>query len=371
MPQKLLFKDIFREKTVKKLWTKILTIYPEFDLEGFILESCKNFENEELKQRNMSIVKAFRKYLSQDLEVAAEILYNTMDKSLCVDNFSWTKWLDSFILMPIWYFYSEYLISDFDKSMDAFYKFTKLFTAEDVIRPFIKNYPKETLKLLAKWAVDDDENVRRLVSEWIRPLLPWAERLDDFVEDPMPVLMLLERLVYDDSLYVRRSVANNLNDISKNQPELVIKFLGDNKVNTPEYEWLTKHALRTLIKKGNKEALEMVWVKHFEGVVKKLKIKENKIKVGDDLEFDFEILANLDSHILVDYAILFVMKNWKHSKKVFKLKKLDVKKVKIVKLNKKHSFKPITTRKYYEWEHIIEIQVNWEVLAKKEFYLSL
>lgn len=363
-----LFKNTYNEKSVKNLWERVLEIYSEFDINSFVIKSCKNFENEELKERSNSITKSLAKFLPENKKIAWEILYKVLENWENQDYLPWFKWKEIFILMPVWNFYKTYLISEFELSIKSLYLLTKLFTSEFEIRAFIKQYPNQALKILDKWTIDENHNVRRLVSEGTRPLLPWAERLPEFIENPKPVLNLLSKLVYDESLYVRKSVANNLNDISKHNPNLVIDFLKKHKKDTLEFEWLKKHALRTLIKKWDINALKMVWISDFDWEITNFKFENNSIKVGDNLEFSFEINPKIKSHIVIDYGIWFIMKNNKHSKKVFKLKKVDIENS--LKINKKHSFKIITTRKYYPWEHFIEIQINWKIYHKKFFTLK-
>lgn len=369
MPEKQAFKDVFNENSVKKIGDRVKEVYLQFDSDAFLRSATENFKNEELKERSLSITKAMKKHLPDDLQKAWKILHEAMDKSICYDNYSWTNGLDSFILMPFWTFYSAYLLDNFDLSMKALYKLTKLFTSEDAIRPFIVAYPDEIISVLEKWAEDEDENVRRLVSEWTRPLLPWAQKLPEFVKNPEKVLNLLSKLVHDESLYVRRSVANNLNDIAKDNPEDVIKFLKAHKKDTPEFDWLKKHALRTLIKKWDPDALALVWVTEFKWRLQDFKLNSTEINIWDDLEFSFELEAFQYSHLVVDYAIGFLMKNWKTSKKVFKLKKFDIKEREKRVLTKKHSFKIITTRTYYPGGHLIEIFVNWKSYHLEAFKL--
>ena len=124
--------------------------------------------------------------------------------------------------MPHLFFVSQYGLAHFEPSMQAQHALTQRFTAEFSIRPFLQHHPQQTLRRLSQWTQDPSEQVRRLVSEGSRPRLPWAPRLAAFQTDPRPVLQLLEQLRDDTSLYVRRSVANNLNDIGKDNPDMLM-----------------------------------------------------------------------------------------------------------------------------------------------------
>ena len=226
------------------------------------------------------------------------------------------------------------------------------------------------MEQMEKWAESDNHHIRRLASEGCRPRLPWAIALPEFKKNPEAVLKIINKLIYDDSEYVRRSVANNLNDISKDNPDIVIniakEYLGKNK-NTDK---LIKHACRTLLKQGNSEVLKLFGYTEPDHItIKNFKIQKS-VSIGNPLEFSFNLISS-NSHlgkIRIEYAIDFLIKNGKHSRKIFKISEVESlgKKKKV---KKQHSFKLITTRTYYQGTHGLSIIVNGQELIKNSFKL--
>lgn len=254
----------------------------------------------------------------------------------------------------------------FEESMAIQKELTKRFSAEFSIRYFIKKYPEKTMQQMKVWANDKNCHVRRLASEGCRPRLPLSIRLHRFVDDPSEVLQIIELLKFDTHLYVRRSVANNLNDISKDHPDTVISVLTRWQKEGVD-DWLIKHALRTLFKVGNKEALKLCGYSVGNNVIcHGLSIKNSEIKLGEKLEFSFSLSAD-EGLYMVDYVIHHMKANGKLSPKVFKLSKCKINGEK--KFNTAHSIRKISTRKYYSGKHLLQIQVNGKLLDSQEFNL--
>ncbi|MCA9890935.1 MAG: hypothetical protein KC546_21305, partial [Anaerolineae bacterium] len=219
----------------------------------------------------------------------------------------------------------------------------------------------------------ENEHVRRLASEGCRPLLPWNIRLNQFVKDPTPILPILETLKADDSLYVRKSVANNLNDLSKNHPDLVLdiaeRWYGDNE----HTNWIVKHALRTLLKKGNQRALSIFGFGDVDDVtISKLTVTPDLIAIGDDLFFSFDLLLKADQtkKLRLEYAIHYVKANGSRSKKVFQISEREVTPNTSHTIKSKQSFRNMTTRKHYPGQHKIEILVNGISKAQAAFMVT-
>ena len=196
--------------------------------------------------------------------------------------------METLFYLPFVFFVADHGLECFETSMRAQYELTKRFTAEFSIRAFIERYPNETLKRLAEWAHDPNMHVRRLVSEGTRPRLPWASRLRGFQEDPSPVLELLEVLKDDPEEYVRRSVANNLNDISKDHPELVVEVTRRWWLDASEdRRRLVRHALRTLVKAGNTEALAVLGYDAISAIeVRAVTCTPDVIEIGEKLHIE-------------------------------------------------------------------------------------
>jgi 3-methyladenine DNA glycosylase AlkC len=246
--------------------------------------------------------------------------------------------------------------------MRAQYELTKRFTAEFSIRAFLERYPEESLRWLARWARDPNVHVRRLVSEGTRPRLPWARRLRSFQQDPAPVLELLEMLKDDREEYVRRSVANNLNDISKDHPQLVVDVAarwwadagGDRKR-------LVRHALRTLIKAGDAGALEVLgYGPDSPAQVRSVTCEPDVVAIGGKVRIAIEVLNPVDREVgaLVDLRVHFVKKSGATSHKVFKGSELALGANEIATVRKTISVAQHSTRKHYPGRHDVEVLLN-------------
>lgn len=217
-------------------------------------------------------------------------------------------------------------------------------------------------------------HIRRLASEGCRPRLPWAPALPDFKKDPSLIFPILENLKNDPKLYVRKSVANNINDICKDNPELVFKFLKKwNKTSPSEdTQWIIKHGLRSLIKEGHPEALSLLGYKQNTQIsMRQIKLFQKDVTVGNKLEFQTKLINNSKSkqRCIIDYIIHHYKKNGEHRPKVFKLKQIELQPGEIIILNKSHNFQKINTRKYYSGKHFIQIQINGLKQKKIGFHL--
>lgn len=284
--------------------------------------------------------------------------------------------LKGFDLWAFTEFVQRYGLHHFDESLAALYELTQKFTAEFAIRPFLIHEEAKTLKVLHKWTKDPSQHVRRLVSEGARPRLPWGEQLKSFIQDPTATLALLEKLKYDDELYVRKSVANHLNDISKDHPHIAVqtakKWLKEApKVHQEKINWIVRHSLRTLLKKGNPEALKLLGYESKGKIhLNDLKLSKKTVRIGESLEFSFTLTSTPATQVMVDYVIHHKKSNGENTPKVFKLTTKKLKAKETVAIQKKHSFKPVTTRVYYPGTHYLEIMVNGKLLGKIPFELK-
>ena len=260
-------------------------------------------------------------------------------------------------------------LDNLEKSLDALEAFTENASSEFAIRPFILKYEKETMARMNQWSKHKNHHIRRLASEGCRPRLPWAMALPKYKKDPTPVLPILERLKNDESEYVRRSVANNLNDISKDHPDLFLK-IGQKWIGkTVETDWVVKHASRTLLKQGNTQALMLFGFGNPENIeVLNLKLSPDPIKIGDDLFFNFDLKNNASesAKLRLEYAIDFVKKTGKTSKKVFKITENKYENS-ITTIKRKQSFKDFTTRTHYPGTHRLGIIINGIEKANLDF----
>jgi 3-methyladenine DNA glycosylase AlkC len=333
--------------------------YPDLDRPTFLRAALADFEDLELTDRARQISRALGLVLPQDRERAIQIIIDSLGPE--AEGADLTG-MDAFLYLPFVYFVAEEGLDHFEMAMRAQYELTKRFTAEFSIRAFLDRYPEETVERLAEWAADGNVHVRRLVSEGTRPRLPWASRLRRFQKDPTPVLKLLEMLKDDAEEYVRRSVANNLNDISKDHPELVVEVAGRWWVDaSEERRRLVKHALRTLVKAGDAGALALLGFSADSPVtLKRVTITPEVAAIGEKVKFEIEILNPSDhtAGALVDLRVHFVKASGSTSGKVFKGSQLEMGPGQSNTVRKSISLAQQSTRKHYPGMHRLEILLN-------------
>lgn len=365
MAEQFLFKDVFHRGNISRLAEGIKAEYSEFIVDDFVDQVMFGFEELSLSERSQRIAENLKTFLPEDFLEAIRVLRANFGEPAKLES---PGHYDSFIYMPQAAFVAQYGMDFFEESMSFLYDLTRRFTSEFAIRPFLKNYPEKTLAKLAEWTSDDCPHVRRLVSEGSRPRLPWGMRLHQFIEDPQPVLELLSLLKDSPERYVEKSIANNLNDIAKDNPDLVIDTFMAWEKEGWRNDWLRKHALRTLFKEGNPRALALLGFTAQELKCSEIHLESDRINLGEALDFSFELSAKKKSKVMVDFIIHHVKANGQLSPKVFKLKQCEIEGSQSFK--KKHWIKTITTRKYYSGMHRLEIQVNGKVLRTCEFYLN-
>lgn len=349
------FKFWIDRSLLLRIADSIEKVHPRFDRKGF-LANARKLDALELKPRVRFIRDCLRAALPDPYPEALEILLGSLASGK----------LTGFDLWAYTEFVQTYGQEHLKISLAALHEFTQLFTSEFAVRPFLVNHPDETLMFLKKCARHPNAHVRRWASEGSRPLLPWGERLNAFVKDPRPTLALLEILKHDDELYVRKSVANHLNDIAKHHPEKVIAVLKKwQRAAGPGHEkkvmWITHRALRTLIKQGDPAALKLIGASaKIQVEVGPLVLARRKVRVGDRLEFSFHVSSRSkkSQKLVIDYKIGFVKANGDRSPKVFKLKTFQLGPGESLTLLKAHSLKEITTRRYYSGAHLLEVQIN-------------
>lgn len=365
------FKDYFDKKLAQRLATLIVDVYPKFDQRGFVTQVAKQLKPLELKDRVAVMAEGLRDFLPDAYPEALEILVQVLGPENPDEG---GMFVHGFQLMPIEHFVGTYGVDHFEPSMAALYEITKRFTAEFAIRPFLIVDEKRTLKVLTKWVGDESEHVRRLVSEGTRPRLPWAMRLPSFVEDPKPTLKLLEKLKDDPSEYVRRSVANHLNDITKDNPDLAVDVLAEwAKGASKERLWIIRHALRSLVKQGHPKALAILGFGTPKVKLVNFDVQTPVVQFGEALLFQFELQseAKKSQDLVVDYVVHFKKANGSTSPKVFKLSTRTLRGGARLLLDRKHAIRPITTRKYYAGTHRVEVQVNGQILGGQDFELEM
>ncbi len=364
-------KDIYNKQFLKTFNNLMLKVFPEFDAKAFTKKVFdKDWEARELKERMRHITVLLQEFLPSNYKRATSIL-KKLTKELQKANTDDREDL-SFPCMFLPDFVEQYGLDDYDTSIKAIEAITQFTSAEFAVRPFIKKYPDKMMAQMLAWADHKNEWVRRLASEGSRPRLPWGMALGDFKKDPTPVLPILEKLKNDSSETVRRSVANNLNDISKDNPELVLKIGKKWIGKTPEMDWVVKHASRTLLKQGNTDAMLLFGFGDPKNVtIADLAIVPNTIKIGDKAEFSFtiSIKGKKDLKLRLEYAIYFVKANGSLSKKVFQISERVFQAGSTETIRKQQHFKQLSTRKHYPGTHQLGVSVNGRELERIEFDL--
>lgn len=346
----------------RKIAAMIAKVHKPFNSKAFLKSALAGYDDLELTQRGWQMAHALREHLPDSYPKAVKVLLKSLGSKLEHDDGQ--MGMASFLYLPHVQFVAEYGLDHFEESMQAQYELTQRFTAEFSIRAYLEHHPKRTLARLKKWAHDESIDVRRLVSEGTRTRLPWASRLPAFQKDPQPVLELLELLKDDPALYVRRSVANNLNDIGKDHPQLLVKTAKRwSKGASADRQWLIRHALRSAVKRGDAGALAILGYGKAQGIeIRKAKVTPAKPKRGAAVTISFELFNSSKSTqpLMVDFAVHYVKANGKTSPKVFKLKSLELAAGKSAAVSKKVSLKEMTTRKHYPGRHLVDVIVNGE-----------
>ncbi len=364
----MLLKELYSPQFYRQFSEVLSEVLPEFDKKNFINAIfCKEWESLELKQRMKHTSTVLHSVLPSDYKKTAKIL-----KELACALQKSALHRHSLELLFIPDYVERYGINHYELSVKLLEYITPLSSCEFAVRPFLIKYHEPMLKQMLAWASHKNEHVRRLASEGARPRLPWAMALPALKKDPSSLLPILEKLKNDPSEYVRRSVANNLNDITKDHPQIVLDIAKHWIAKSKETDAILKHACRTLLKQGNTTALQLFGIVHHHKIVlQKFTLTKKSIKIGEYLPFEIS-LVNTDkkSHALrIEYAIYYLRQNKTHNKKVFKISERTIEAGEVLQLKRKQSFKVITIRQFYKGTQYISIIVNGKELDKQNFTL--
>ena len=364
--------ELFNKEKVEFIGINIWKVYRDFNTDSFVAETVEKFPNLELKQRIHHICDMLHKYINKNYIDSVDILLNSLPVELDPNKVDDDFW--DFIFAPYGEFIAHFGCQEkyLDFSLNALCECTKRFSMEFAIRTFLKNFPEKTMEYIQIWSKNENYHVRRLASEGIRPNLPWWGKVDLWVEN---ILKILDNLYTDDTQYVLRSVANNLNDLSKIDAKRVIerlkKWKNSEKQINKNMNFLVRHALRTQIKLWNIEALELLGYKKPELVFSKFEIERQKVTLWEPVIFHFELLSKINQKIIINYHLHFIWINGRYSHKVFHVWKKNLNDWERMQFTKKHPLRTMTTKKLYEWEHFIEVVINGKNYGKKSFQLKL
>lgn len=355
-------KEIFDRARLAHIATETAALAPAFDTKRFMALATHNLDALGIMQRMRQTATSLHATLPADFGAAVDILSALAPRI----NHGFAS-----ITLPE--YVALYGQDHFDRSMQALAFFTRFGSAEFAIRHFLASDFDRTLGVMRGWAEDDNEHVRRLASEGSRPRLPWSFNLKNLIADPSPTAPILEALKGDPSLYVRKSVANHLNDITKDHPDRAIERVSTWDMDDKHTAWIVRHALRTLIKKGEPRALALIGTTGKAQVaVEAFSVTPAALKLGDRLSLKAGIVSTGETSqkLVVDYAIHYVKKSGAASRKGFKLKEIALEPRGRTDLSISQTVRDFTTRKHNAGFHRVELIVNGEVLVDGGFELK-
>ena len=360
MPEKL--KDLFfTASSVGQLGSAIQQVHPAFDQDRFTgLVFDATWKSKELKQRMRHVTRCLHETLPKDYPEALQILVEVVQSSRGFDSMVFPDYVEC------------YGLDDWDLSLPALGFFTKFASSEFAIRPFLDQDPQRAMEYMYAWAEDENHHVRRLASEGCRPRLPWAMALPKFKKDPSLILPVLEKLKDDESEYVRKSVANNLNAISKDHPGLVLDTCERWYGHAANTDWIVKHACRTMLKAGNRRAMLLFGFADPTRIsVENMTLDRETLPIGDELPFTFELRVDTEEEckVRLEYAVEYARPKGKVSRKVFQIREGTFEPGTHA-VSKKLSLADQSTRKHHPGEHQISILVNGVEKAKASFELT-
>lgn len=371
------FKNLLGPHVVESAARHLRRAWPEFDTARFRRLALADLEQLEMKARAMQIATALEATLPEPYAKAAD----TIEAALApMPGHRYTgtsaasdQGLAGWVIWPVGEYVARRGLAAPKRALQTLHAITQRLTAEWAIRPFLIQHPDLTFATLRRWSTDPNDHVRRLVSEGSRPRLPWGVQLKSLIADPSPTLPLLAVLQDDPSEYVRRSVANHLNDIAKDHPEVVADWVERHLSGTsPERTAVLRHASRTLIKRGHPRVLAAFGAgAAFRGTVS-LQLQPQRIALGGEVVLTLELhsSARQTQKLEIDYAVHHIKANGSTSPKVFKGWRLELAAGEERVLSKRHSLKPITTRTYYPGRHRIELMINGACVAEAVFDLT-
>lgn len=360
----MLLKDLYSKYFLETLAAEIKNYYEEFDKKRFLTDCLDNdWSDLKLMERSDRIVISLHKQLPDDFKKAAVIIERISPKftglaAVCLPNYV-----------------AKFGLDDWQTSMDLLAILTSYSSAEFAIRPFLIKYPAMTSRQMLQWSMSTDVDLRRLSSEGMRPRLPWGIRLQEYVKNPSAIIPILENLIFDQSEYVQKSVANNLNDISKDNPQQVIEFAQKYWNSQASSDWIIKHGLRTLFKQGEPIVLNLLGyspqaANYLSSVV--LTPKKQEVNLGEITRIHYQLDSTVKNPMAVylSYRIHYVRQNKTNSFKDFFIKRTLLKDGGSLTGDINVKWRQLTTRRLYPGIHRIELLVNTQVVKYIEVTLN-
>lgn len=373
------FKDMYNKQFFDRFTNDLKLVINDLDAHEFVSRVMDDeWENREYKQRVSHIATILKSFLPADYKDAIAKILQLLDyvKDTLPD---FSKIDDkNFNLLTLEYgavldnYVEQCGLDDYETSIKAIEKITQFTSCEFVTHSFIVKYPDKMMKQMLVWSKHEHWGVRRLASEGCRPRLPWAMALPKLKENPAPIIPILENLKNDPSRFVRLSVANNLNDIAKDNPATVIELAKKWKGESEEVDWVIKHGCRTLLKQGNPEVMKLFGFDSIKNIsIEDFQIPMPKVKVGNSLEFSFDLLNNDNKKVKIrlEYGIYYQKANGTLAKKVHRISEKEYAGSSVTRVTRKHSFRVVTTRKFHLGLHQVAVIINGNEFEKHDFEL--
>jgi len=355
------FKNFIDARAIQELGASVSAAHPAFDLDAFVQQASDGLHALELKARVAHVSRALRDHLPDDWPHALDVLLRALPQPLP----DTTDLKQGFGLWPVLHCVQVFGLQHPEQSLDALPAMTRRYTADFALRPYLTQHPELAWERVDSWVDDPDVHVRRLCSEGTRPRLPWGMRLRESVRDPSRGLAVLDRLVDDDEPYVRTSVGNHLNDVSKDHPERAVQVARTwLERPSPGRRWIVRRGLRTLVKKGDAAALELLGYGPPRGQLQDLHAHPEPARIGQHTQLAATLLPDVDQRWLIDWIIRAPRADGSLGHRVLKGKKLSVRAGQPTTLTQRLSLKPVTTRvtRPGRWE--VAVQVNGQVLGE-------
>lgn len=373
------FKDIYNEQFFDRFTKDLKIVINDLDAQEFVSQIRDDeWKDRGYKQRTAHITKVLKKYLPANYkEAIAKILELLDGVKHALPDFSRID-DKNFGLLTLEYglilanYIELYGLDDYETSVKAMEKITQFTTCEFTTHAFIVKYPDKMMAQMLAWSKHEHWGVRRLASEGCRPRLPWAMALPNLKKDPTPIIPILENLKNDPARFVRLSVANNLNDIAKDNPEIVISLAKKWYGESAEVDWIVKHGCRTLLKQGNTQVIGLLGLGDVKSIsIENFRISTPEVKVGNSLEFSFNLLnhGKKKSKVRLEYGLYYQKANGTLSRKVCKISEKEYAGNSVTTIIRKHSFRVVTTRKFHPGLHQVAVIINGKEFEKHDFEL--
>ena len=360
-PVPALLKDILGPQALATIADAGVAASPHFDRAAFLDAASRGLDALSIMERVRHIANALRPALPDDYAEALAIV-RAMAPRLT----------HGFQAVAVTEFVARHGLDDIDRSLAALAELTRFGSAEFAIRPFLVRDSARTLAMMAQWSRSEDEHVRRLASEGSRPRLPWAARVPALKADPTLAAPILETLKGDPSAYVRKSVANHLNDIAKDRPDWLVDRLASWPKDDPRTVWIVRHALRTLIKQGDPRALALIGVGHGAAVTARgFSVAPGTVRLGGAISITADLISTAAEaqRLVVDYRLHYARAGGKSAAKVFKLRTFELGAGESITLSIRQTIKDFSTRRHHPGTHAVELIVNGQTVARTSFDL--